>query len=189
MGRERAALVPRVQRVVEINAGQDGEHIVGAAFLVAAGNVAQKPTDRADDGAAAADALARQLGVPATPALRSTSLREFTEIAARYEADENGLAARLQQQLSPWHRHVYLLGVQMGIEAARLDTTAGESMQPAAALIRRHATLAGIDPALWQPLATPPDGDAAGRLPHYRAAVQALAGALAAQDTAAGAGR
>lgn len=62
-------------------------------------------------------------------------------------------------------------------------------MQPAAALIRRHATLAGIDPALGQPLAAPPDGDAAGRLPHYRAAVQALAGALAAQDTAAGAGR
>ncbi|MBX3645250.1 MAG: hypothetical protein KF720_19490 [Rubrivivax sp.] len=138
---------------------------------------------------AAADALARRLGVPAAPALRSTSLREFTEIATRYEADENGLAARLQQQLSPWHRHVYLLGVQLGIEAARLDTTAGESMQPAAALIRRHAALAGIDPALWQPLTTPPDGDAAGRLPHYRAAVQALAGALAAKDAAASASR
>ena len=130
-----------------------------------------------------ADALARKLGVAPAPALPSASLREFNELAARYEADQNGVAARVQQQLSPWHRHVYLLGVHIGIESARLDATGGEHSLPPAALIRRHATLAGIDPALWQPLAAAPLGETAEqRTQRYRNAVQALAATLAQQD-------
>lgn len=130
-----------------------------------------------------AETLARKLGVAPAPALPSASLREFNELGARYEADENGLAARLQQQWSPWHRHVYLLGVQLGLESARIEASGGESSMPPAALIRRHATLAGIDAALWQPLAEQPGPrDAAQWTQHYRAAVQALAAALAQQD-------
>jgi hypothetical protein len=107
---------------------------------------------------AEADALALQLGVAPAAALRPASLREFNELGARYESDDNGLAARVQQRLSPWHRHVYLLGVHIGIESARIEATAGEHSLPPATLIRRHATLAGIEPALWQPLAAAPDG-------------------------------
>ncbi len=132
---------------------------------------------------AQAQALALRLGVAPAAALQSASLREFNELGTRYEADENGLAARVQQQLSPWHRHVYLLGVHLGIESARLDATGGEHSLPPAALIRRHATLAGIDAALWQPLAASPAPEsAAQRTQRYRDAVQALAGALAQQD-------
>jgi hypothetical protein len=133
---------------------------------------------------AAADALAQKLGVAPAAALPSANLREFNELGARYEADENGVAARVQQQLSPWHRHVYLLGVHIGIESARIDTTGGEHSLPPAVPIRRHATLAGVDAALWQPLAASPAGETpAQRMQRYRDAVQALAGALAPQDT------
>jgi hypothetical protein len=133
---------------------------------------------------AAAEALAVKLGVAPAAALQSTSLRDFNELAARYEADQNGLAVRIERQLSAWHRHVYLLGVHIGIESARLDATGGEHSLPPAALIRQHATLAGIAPALWQPLAAAPAGEsAAQRTQRYRDAVQALAGALAQQDT------
>ena len=141
---------------------------------------------------AAAAALATRLGVAPAAALQSTSLREFNELGARYEADENGLAARLEQQRSPWHRHVYLLGVHVGIESARLEATGGEHSLPPAALIRRHAALAGIEAALWQPLAASPVAEpATQRMQRYRDAVQALAAALARQDTPSheGAGR
>ena len=140
---------------------------------------------------AAAEALADALSVGPAAALQSASLREFNELGARYEADENGVAARMQQ-LSPWHRHVYLLGVHVGIESARIDATGGEHSLPPAALIRRHATLAGIDAALWQPLAASPAAEtAAQRTQRYRDAVQALAGHLAQQDAPphGGAGR
>ena len=134
-----------------------------------------------------ADELAALLGVAPAPALRTDNLREFNELGNRYEADENGLAARVEQRLSPWHRHVYLLGVHIGFESARIDATEGEHSLPPAPLIRQHATLAGIEPELWQPLAAPPAADEAPaqRIERYRAAVQALAGALAQQDAAA----
>jgi hypothetical protein len=135
---------------------------------------------------ATAQSLAAGLGVAPAMALGSNSLREFGELGARYEADENGLAARLEQQLSPWHRHVYLLGVHIGTESARMDATQGEQSAPPATLIRRHASLAGIEPALWQPLATAADdATPAQRMQRYRDAVQALARALAQQDAAA----
>ena len=130
-----------------------------------------------------ADVLAQKLGVAPAAALPSVSLREFNDLTARYEADGNGIAARLQQRWSPWHRHAYLLGVHLGIESARIDASGGEHSMPPATLIRRHATLAGIAPALWLPLAEQPGArDAAKWRQHYRAAVQALAASLAQQD-------
>lgn len=133
-----------------------------------------------------AAALADRLGVAPATALQSNSLREFSDLSARYEADENGVAARVQQRLSPWHRHVYLLGVHLGIESARIDATGGERSLPPAALIRRHATLAGVPPTLWQPLAAGIGDSAAQRVQGYRDAVQALAAAFALQDAADG---
>ena len=132
---------------------------------------------------ATADSLAAKLGVAPAPVLQSINLREFNELSARFEADQNGVAARVQQRLSPWHRHVYLLGVHIGIESARIEATGGEHSLPPAALIRRHATLAGIEPALWQPLADEPVVEVPEqRTQRYRAAVQALASVLAQQD-------
>jgi hypothetical protein len=135
---------------------------------------------------ASADALADKLGVAPVKPLDSTSLRQFNELGARHEADESALAARLEQRLSRWHRHVYLLGVHIGIESARIEARGGAHSLPPAELIRRHATLAGIDPALWQPLAAAPAGEPPALWQQrYPQAVQALAMALAQQDAPA----
>jgi hypothetical protein len=115
-------------------------------------------------------------------------LREFTELGMRYEGDENGLAARIEAQMSPLHRQLYLLGVQLGGEAARIEDSGGRFSLPPETLIARHATLAGIEPRLWRPLAVPP---AQGEPPaqvvrRYRAALEALAEGVARQDAADG---
>ncbi|HRH86949.1 MAG TPA: hypothetical protein PLO41_08895 [Rubrivivax sp.] len=160
-------------------------------FATAAPQVREQAWQLAAPYQANADELAALLGVAPAPALRTDNLREFNELGNRYEADENGLAARVQQRLSPWHRHAYLLGVHIGIESARIDATEGEHSLPPASMMRRHATLAGMAPELWQPLAAPPAADEAPaqRVQRYRAAVQALADALAQQDAATAARR
>jgi hypothetical protein len=123
-----------------------------------------------------------QLG-PAQP-LDARSLREFTELGVRYEADENGLAARIEQRMSPLHRQLYLLGTLLGGEAARIEDSGGRFSLPPDTLIARHATLAGIEPGLWQPLAAAPARDEAPAqvLQRYRSALQALAKQLQQQD-------
>ena len=133
---------------------------------------------------------ARQIGLGEVEALPARSLRQFTELGQRYEADENGLAARVEAQLSPLHRHLYLLGTHLGGEAARVEDSGGRFALPPASLIRRHATLAGIEPATWQPLAQEPaPGEAPQQVQQrYRAALDGFFKAIAAQDAAAGTG-
>lgn len=131
--------------------------------------------------------LAAQLGLAEVSALPVRTLKEFTELNQRYENDEDGLAARVQARLSPLHRHLFLLGAQLGCEAARVEGSGGKNALPPASLIRRHATLAGIDAALWQPLTLAPhDETPAQVLARYRAALNALAAGLAQQDAAGG---
>jgi len=134
-------------------------------------------------------AVARQqalaLGLGEVEALPARSLREFTELGARYEADENGLAARVERQLSPLHRHLYLLGAHVGGEMARVDDSAGRFALPPATPIRRHAVLAGIDGAVWRPLIVEPRDEAPAQVvQRYRAAVDALAAELERLDNA-----
>ncbi|HPO20246.1 MAG TPA: hypothetical protein PLO07_13740 [Rubrivivax sp.] len=133
--------------------------------------------------------IAAQWGLGAAQPLGARSLREFTELGARYEADEDGLAARVEQRLSPLHRELYLLGAQLGGEAARIEDSGGQFSLPPAPLIARHATLAGIEPRWWQPLAAPPAKDEPPKqvLQRYRAALEALAGELRRLDAAAAA--
>jgi hypothetical protein len=124
-------------------------------------------------------AVARQqaqaLGLGEVQPLPVRSLREFTELGARYEADESGLAARVEQQLSPLHRHLLLLGMQVGAEAARVEDSSGRFALPPATPIRRHAVLAGISAAVWQPLIAEPRNETPQQvLQRYRAAVDAL---------------
>jgi hypothetical protein len=132
-------------------------------------------------------ALARQvaatLGVAAPAALPVRNPKEYVALNERFEADENGLAAQLEQRLSPAHRHLYLLGAQVGGEAATVESSGGELTQPPVTLIRRHATLAGVAPGLWLPLATGPrDETPAQVLARYRTALNVLGADLAARD-------
>jgi hypothetical protein len=135
---------------------------------------------RAEPHAALARELADAYGLGDAQPLPATNLREFTELPERYDADENGLAARIESRLSPLHRHLYLLGTLIGGEAARIDDTGGRFSLPPASRIVRHATLAGIEPMLWQPLAAAPQPDETPEqvVQRYRAALEALARAL-----------
>jgi hypothetical protein len=140
---------------------------------------------RAAPRLAAAQQQAQSLGLGEVAALPVRSLREFTELGTRYEADEGGQAARVQQQLSPLHRHLYLLGVMVGGEAARVEDSGGRFALPPATLIRRHAVLAGIDAAAWQPLIVEPrDETPAQVMLRYRRAVDALAAEVERMDAA-----
>ena len=130
--------------------------------------------------------IAAQWGLGEARPLGAESLREFTELGARYEADENGLARRIEQRMSPLHRQLYLLGAQLGGESARIEDTGGRFSLPPETLIARHATLAGIEPGLWRPLAAAPEKDEppAQVVQRYRAALDALAVAVAQLDQA-----
>jgi hypothetical protein len=133
----------------------------------------------------AARQQAQALGLGEVEPLPVRSLREFTELGARYEADENGLAARVEQQLSPLHRHLLLLGVQVGAEAARVEDSGGRFALPPATPIRRHAVLAGIGAAVWQPLTVEPRDETPAQVQQrYRAAVDTLMAEVARQDAA-----
>jgi hypothetical protein len=140
---------------------------------------------RAEPVLAAARQQAQALGLGAVQALPVRSLREFAELGARYEADENGLAARIEGQLSPLHRHLYLLGVQVGAEMARVADSGGQFALPPATPIRRHAVLAGIDAAVWQPLIVEPRDETPDQVvQRYRHVVDALAAEAARLDGA-----
>jgi hypothetical protein len=140
---------------------------------------------RAEPVLASARQQAQALGLGAVEPLPARSLREFSELGARYEADENGLAARVEGQLSPLHRHLYLLGAQVGAEMARVEDSGGQFALPPATPIRRHAVLAGIDAAVWQPLVVEPrDETPAQVVLRYRRAVDALAAEVTRLDAA-----
>lgn len=133
-----------------------------------------------------AQQIAAQWGLGDVQPLAADSLREFTELGNRWEADESGIAARVEQRLSPLHRHLFLLGAQLGGEAAKIDDSGGQFSLPPTTLILRHATLAGIEPALWQPLAAPPRDETPQQVvQRYHAALQALADAVVRQDAPA----
>jgi hypothetical protein len=132
---------------------------------------------------AVAQAQARALGLGDVAALPMRSAADFFALAERVEKDENGLGARIETRLTPVHRHLYLLGAHVGGEAARVEGSGGKFALPPATLIRRHATLAGVAPALWQPLAAEARGETPEHvLARYRSAVNSLAVALVGGD-------
>ena len=85
---------------------------------------------------------------------------EFGRVPDRLDEDELGLASRLEAVTSRRHRHLLLLGMQVGVAASLTEATGSSQMQ---ALLRprigRHATLASVPAAAWEPAATEPAGD------------------------------
>ena len=119
-------------------------------------------------------------GSPPCPRERSPISLAF-RTASRPTRTTSRRASR--QRLTPIHRHLYLLGAHVGAESAKVESNGGTFALPAAALIRRHATLAGIAPALWQPLAADANGESTAQvLERYRAALNALGADLATRD-------
>ena len=125
--------------------------------------------------------LGRELGVGEVSLLPVSNADEFARVPNRLEADELGLAARLEAMTSQRHRHLLLLGVHAGVAAALTDVTGGEMQSPTRDYIGRHATLAGVPPTAWEPVAREaPGATPQERLEAYRASLTALETAVAA---------
>ncbi|HEX4233043.1 MAG TPA: hypothetical protein VH041_01940 [Caldimonas sp.] len=141
----------------------------------------------ADAHVAVAREQARRLGIDdgGVAALPSRTLTDFVRLQDRFEADESGLARRVEARQTAIDGHLFLLGASVGGEAARVEGSGGRLSGPSVEAIRRHATLAGIAPAVWQPLAVDRSrAPQAAVLEGHRAAVAGVMAALAAQDAA-----
>jgi hypothetical protein len=185
--REALQRLPRGHRLATLRLGYELGYIsqLVGSYAMSAPEVQAAARQRAAPRLAVARQQAQWLGLGEVAALPVRSLREFTELGARYEADEGGLAARVEQQLSPLHRHLVLLGAHVGGEAARVEDSGGRFALPPATLIRRHAVLAGIDATVWPALIVEPRNETPAQvLQRYRAAVDALAAEVARQDAA-----
>jgi len=183
--RAAAAALPAGHRLAAFRLGYEigyASGLVGSLAMSAPAVRAQGATIGAAH-VALAKAQAGALGVGDVVALPSGSVKEFLTLAERIEDDENGLAGRLEERLTPIHRHLYLLGAHVGTEAARIESSGGKFTLAPATPIRRHATLAGIAPALWQPLAADARGETPAQvLERYRAGLSALGADLANRD-------
>ncbi len=99
------------------------------------------------------------------------------------KATRTASAAASRRRLTPAHRHLYLLGAHVGAHTVKVESSGGKLALAPAALVRRHATLAGIAPAIWQPLAADPGrASPAEVVQRHRAALGALDADLAARD-------
>ena len=128
-----------------------------------------------------AGTIAGGLGLGTVAVLPVRSAEDFGNLTARVEADESGIAQRVETRLSPRDRHLFLLGMHIGIFVEALDSGADKDPLPIpqTALISRHATLAGVAPQLWKPLGRIPAGSPRSQIVvQYRAVVTALDAAL-----------
>ena len=180
-----AAPLPAGHRPATFRLGYEigyASELVGS-FVTSDAAVREKAAAIGAAHVAVAQQQARALGLGDVGALPMRSAAEFFALGERVEKDENGLGARIETRLTPIHRHLYLLGAHVGGEAARVEGSGGKFALPPATLIRRHATLAGVAPALWQPLAAEARGETPEHvLARYRSAVNSLAVALVGGD-------
>ncbi len=119
--------------------------------------------------------LGRELGVGEVSLLPVSNVDEFGHVNDRLDSDELGLAARVEKATSRRHRHLLLLGMHVGVAAALNDMSGGELQQLLRQYIGRHATLAGVPPAAWEPAARAGEGATAEqKAAAYQAALAAL---------------
>lgn len=125
--------------------------------------------------------MAAAYGVWGVKVLPVKSQQELHELNERLDADESGLAARVGVAMSPLHRELCLLGMQVGAEEARIASNPETLSTPSARQISRRARRAGLPPALWQPLMREPapDEEPGEAIARYLAASRALGDALA----------
>ena len=180
-----AAALPAGHRAATFRLGYEigyASELLGS-FITSDAAVREKAAAIVEAHVAVAQVQARALGLGDVAALPMRSPAEFFALAERVEKDENGLGARIETRLTPVHRHLYLLGAHVGAEAAKIESSGGKFALAPATLIRRHATLAGVAPELWQPLAADAQGETPGQvLARYRAALNALGAGLAASE-------
>jgi len=151
------------------------------SFALSAPDRQQKAREAGAPLLARANEIATALGVGPVDVVPVRTLADFGNLTTRVEADETSIAQRVTSRLSPRAGHLFLLGMQTGIFVASLEvgSEANPLPIPQTTLIAKHATLAGVDPALWKPLQRLPSGDTRKQVvERYRVTVDALDGAL-----------
>jgi hypothetical protein len=123
--------------------------------------------------------LAQRLLGTRAQALRSRNFGDWSGLPQRIEADESGLAARIEAASTPRHRHLFMLGMQVG-RTVCVPKGVGDLLgEPLAGAVALHASLAGLPKRLWEPLVqVPRAGTASERRVRYEAAVEAVRQAL-----------
>jgi hypothetical protein len=127
--------------------------------------------------------LAALLGISEAAPLAIRTANDLIRLAHRIEADENGVAQRIEAATTLRHRHLYLIGAHAGLVSAQLDTAAVRGGTYAAApslQIARHASAAGVSRKWWGPLV---EFSTSGEEPNavaekYRSSIAALIQAL-----------
>jgi hypothetical protein len=107
---------------------------------------------------AAAQDLADRLGIGPVAPLESSTAAQFSGLTARIEADEGGVAARIEERTTPRLRHLYLMGMHVGTTRAALQGESWRRIIVPGQQIARHATLAGFAREQWEPLTRLPRG-------------------------------
>ena len=131
----------------------------------------------------AVEDLALALGVGSVSLLPVTNVDEFGRVPDRLEADELGLAARLEAVTSRRHRHLLLLGMHVGVGASLAQVTGGRLHDRLRPLAGRHATLGAVPETAWEPVTVEPAGATAEeRLSAYQNSLSALDAAVGALE-------
>lgn len=101
---------------------------------------------------------AEQLGIGPVAPLETQTLAQAARMSERIEADETGIALRVEGATTSRHRELFLLGMHLGVRT--YDFLLAPEFDSTLALehIERHARLAGIPETLWRPLAMAPEG-------------------------------
>lgn len=122
--------------------------------------------------------LARELSVAPAAPLPMRTAADFSQLTQRIEADEDGLAGRIEAAGSIRLRHLFLLGAHVATEIAALESARDLIPIPATQLIGQHATLAGISEDYWRPLGRYEGDTPAARSAAYQAAARRLEASL-----------
>jgi hypothetical protein len=152
------------------------------SFAMSAPDVQEKARRISEPLLNESNQLSTALGLGPVSPLDVRTIDDFARLTERIEMDESGLAERIRRAYSPYHRHLFLLGMHLGTESARIEGSKGALSLPPRAQIRRHATVAGIAPALWEPLAANPHfrEQPAEVVARYRSGLTALSATLSA---------
>ena len=101
---------------------------------------------------AAAQDLADLLGIGPVHPLESSTAAQFSNLTARIEADEGGVGARIVERTTLRHRHLYFMGMHVGMTRASMQGEGWRRIIVPSQQIARHATLAGLAREQWEPL-------------------------------------
>jgi hypothetical protein len=132
---------------------------------------------------AAAQDLAALLGIGPVHPLESSTAAQFSGLTARIEADAGGVGARIEERTTPRHKHLYLMGMHVGMTRASMQGDGWRRIIVPGQHIARHGALAGFSREQWEPLTRLPRGATQAEvIQSYEAAERVIQQAILSAD-------